>query len=178
MKRSLFIFLVLSISSLYVLPLNAQFIAPAKRVFNRQDTLRGSITPERVWWDLTYYHLDIAVNPSDSTIYGTNTVNYRVLKSKEVMQIDLQEPLNLLKAEQNGKELAFKREGNVYWISMAEKQEDLPGKVEFPGKLILPASLLSVPRARATEPVYGGHARTTCTTNPIACLSALLSQKG
>jgi aminopeptidase N len=127
MKRSLFIFLVLSISSLYVLPLNAQFIAPAKRVFNRQDTLRGSITPERVWWDLTYYHLDIAVNPSDSTIYGTNTVNYRVLKSKEVMQIDLQEPLNLLKAEQNGKELAFKREGNVYWISMAEKQE--PGKL-------------------------------------------------
>jgi hypothetical protein len=30
----------------------------------RQDTLRGSITPEREWWDLTYYHLDIKVEPS------------------------------------------------------------------------------------------------------------------
>ena len=29
----------------------------------RQDTLRGSITNERSWWDLTYYHLDIKVEP-------------------------------------------------------------------------------------------------------------------
>lgn len=29
--------------------------------FNRQDTLRGSITPARAWWDLTYCHLSIAV---------------------------------------------------------------------------------------------------------------------
>jgi aminopeptidase N len=127
MRRSLFICLALIFSSLCLLPLDAQFIAPAKRVFNRQDTLRGSITPERIWWDLTYYHLDIMVNPSDSTIYGTNTVNYRVVNSADVMQIDLQEPLNLTKAEQNGKQLTFKREGNVYWISMAEKQEH--GKV-------------------------------------------------
>ncbi|MFH0843467.1 MAG: M1 family metallopeptidase [Bacteroidota bacterium] len=96
------------------------------RQFTRQDTLRGSITPERVWWDLTYYHLDIEVKPSDSTIYGSNTVVYRVIKPSEIMQIDLQEPLNILKAEQNGKELAFEREGNVYWIKMNENQE--PGK--------------------------------------------------
>ena len=31
--------------------------------FTRQDTLRGSITPQRAWWDLTYYHLDILVDP-------------------------------------------------------------------------------------------------------------------
>jgi aminopeptidase N len=91
-------------------------------VFNRQDTLRGSITPERAWWDLTYYHLDIKVNPSDSTIYGTNTVTYRVLDPASVMQIDLQEPLELKSALQNGRSLKFKREGNVYWIQMAEDQ--------------------------------------------------------
>ncbi len=39
-------------------------------VFTHQDTLRGSITKERIWWDLTYYHLDIRVNPGDSTING------------------------------------------------------------------------------------------------------------
>jgi len=96
------------------------------RQFTLQDTLRGSITPERAWWDLTYYHLDIEVNPSDSTIYGFNTVVYKVIESSEIMQIDLQEPLNILKAEQNGKELGFEREGNVFWIRMLEKQE--PGK--------------------------------------------------
>ena len=36
--------------------------------FTRQDTLRGSITDERKWWDLTYYHLDVIVDPSDSTL--------------------------------------------------------------------------------------------------------------
>ena len=72
---------------------DAQFIPSDKTIFTHQDTLRGSITPERAWWDLIFYHLDIAVNPSDSTINGTNTVTYRVLKPAAVMQIDLQEPL-------------------------------------------------------------------------------------
>lgn len=94
-----------------------------KPVFTHQDTLRGSITPERAWWDLTYYHLDIAVNPSDSTITGTNTVFYRVVKPYKVMQIDLQEPMVLKNAVLNNKSLTFKREGNVYWIDIPEDQE-------------------------------------------------------
>ena len=105
------------------LQIHAQYIAPASRPFTRQDTLRGSITPERSWWDLTYYHLDIVVNPSDSTINGTNTVTYRVLKPAKLMQIDLQEPLKLLKASQNNKSLNFTREGSVYWIELAEEQQ-------------------------------------------------------
>ena len=94
-----------------------------KPVFTHQDTLRGSVTPERAWWDLKYYHLDIIVNPSDSTIKGSNTVMYKVLNPGEIMQIDLQEPMQLLSAVQNGKNLDFKREGNVYWISIRESQE-------------------------------------------------------
>ena len=56
----------------------------------RQDTLRGSITNERSWWDLTYYHLDIKVEPEKKYISGSNTVGYKVLESKKLMQIDLQ----------------------------------------------------------------------------------------
>jgi aminopeptidase N len=104
-------------------PIQAQYLPPSERTFTRQDTLRGSITPERAWWNLTYYHLDIVVNPSDSTIYGTNTVTYRVVNPANLMQIDLQEPLKLTKAVQNNKVLNIKREGNVYWIELAEKQE-------------------------------------------------------
>lgn len=119
MKRNLFTILFL----INVCLLNAQFMPPATKIFTRQDTLRGSITPERAWWDLTYYHLDIKVDPSDSTIYGTNMVEYRVLEPAIIMQIDLQPPLNIIKAEQNGISLKYKREGNVYWIEMADRQE-------------------------------------------------------
>jgi len=91
--------------------------------FTHQDTLRGSITKERAWWDLTYYHLDISVNPDDSAIYGTNTVNYAVLESHQVMQIDLQPPLRLIKAEQNGRPLRIDQDGNAHFITLEENQE-------------------------------------------------------
>jgi len=123
MIRFLKFSLTILISVILLNSVNAQYITPAARQFNRQDTLRGSITPERAWWDLTYYHLDIAINPSDSSINGTNTVSYRVLKPARLMQIDLQEPLKLLKAVQNNKSLNFKREGSVYWIELAEDQQ-------------------------------------------------------
>ena len=126
MKQLSGTFLIFLALTIYSIPAEAQYVQHVPRLFTRQDTLRGSITPERAWWDLKFYHLDIKVNPSDSTIFGTNTVVYRVLKSAELMQIDLQEPLNILKAVQNGKELVFNREGNVYWIRMADLQE--PGK--------------------------------------------------
>ncbi len=93
-----------------------------KPVFTRQDTLRGSITPEREWWDLTYYHLNVRVNPADSTIRGVNTIQYKVLEPKQLMQVDLQEPMQVEKVVQNGKELQFTREGNVFYIQLAEKQ--------------------------------------------------------
>ncbi len=123
MNRYSGITVVIFISILNFLPLNAQYKAPPDRIFTRQDTLRGSITPERAWWDLTFYHLDIVVNPADSSINGTNTVTYRVLKSAKIMQIDLQEPLKITRAIQDNSELNFKREGNVYWIELAEEQE-------------------------------------------------------
>ena len=97
------------------------------RSFTRQDTLRGSITEERKWWDLTYYHLDISVNPADSTIKGKNSVMYKVLEKNKVMQIDLQPPLTLYKAFQNGKALKIKHEGNAHFIQLIAKQ--IPGSV-------------------------------------------------
>ncbi len=119
MKKYLFLALVFILSSNC---LNSQFIPPSFRPFTRQDTLRGSITPERSWWDLLFYHLDISVNPADSSITGTNTVVYRVLRSSAVMQIDLQEPMAITGARQNGRLLNFSREGNVYLIRLLEEQ--------------------------------------------------------
>lgn len=107
----------------FIILLFCPYVAGQKPVFTRQDTLRGSITPERAWWDLKYYHLDISVNPADSTINGTNTVTYKVLEPYGTMQIDLQPPMELTKAEMNGAELGFSREGNVYWIRTKGEQE-------------------------------------------------------
>lgn len=101
--------------------------APSLAQFTLQDTLRGSITPERAWWDLTYYHLNIRVDPGSQTISGTNTVQYRVLEPERRMQIDLQPPMEIHAVEQDGEALQFERLGNVYYITLKEDQE--PGEV-------------------------------------------------
>ena len=100
----------------------AQSLLKEKSNFTRQDTLRGTITPERDWWDLTYYHLDISVNPDEKFIEGKNTIYYKVLKPYSTIQIDLQEPLVITKVTQNGKVLSVKRDGNAHFISLIAKQ--------------------------------------------------------
>ncbi len=105
--------------------------------FTHQDTLRGTITQERIWWDLSYYHLNIKVNPSDSSLKGQNTVRYKVLSPFQRMQIDLQEPMQISKVSQDGKSLTFRRDGNAYFIDLTKKQ--IPGNyneinIDFEGK--------------------------------------------
>ena len=87
----------------------SQGLMEDKLLPTRQDSLRGSITPEREWWDLTYYHLDIKVEPDKKFISGSNTVGYKVLKSNKTMQIDLQEPMEVTSVISDGKSLKFNR---------------------------------------------------------------------
>jgi len=102
--------------------LSSQEIFEEKEPFTRQDTLRGSITPEREWWDLSYYHLDISINPEKKTIKGKNTIGYTVLQTYNMMQIDLQEPLIITSAIQNNTALEINRDGNAYFIKLEEIQ--------------------------------------------------------
>lgn len=94
----------------------------AQEPFTRQDSLRGSITPERAWWDLTYYDLSVQVEPESRSISGTNTIHYTVLTPESRMQIDLQPPLEIEAVEQDGRQLTFKREGNVYFLTLVKPQ--------------------------------------------------------
>ncbi|CAM1368040.1 Peptidase M1 [Tenacibaculum soleae] len=93
------------------------------KTFTKQDSLRGSITTERIWWDLTYYHLDISVNPDKKFINGKNTVQYKVLKPHNVLQIDLQAPLKIIKVIQNGKKLKVVTNGNAHFIHLKDEQK-------------------------------------------------------
>ena len=107
---------------IYLLTVSTSVIYGQNMKFTHQDTLRGTITQERNWWDLSYYHLSVNVNPSDSSLKGQNTIIYKVLSSYQRMQIDLQEPMQISKASQDGKSLIFKRDGNAYFIDLIKKQ--------------------------------------------------------
>jgi aminopeptidase N len=105
--------------------------------FTKQDTLRGSITEERAWWDLKHYDLKVEVFPKSKTISGTNTLTYTVLSKGNVLQIDLQAPMSLDNVEQNGTPLKVVSEGAAHFITTKENQEigkDYQIKLTFSGK--------------------------------------------
>lgn len=136
-----------------------------QQTFTRQDTLRGSITPERAWWDLTFYHLSVAVNPTDRTMTGSNEVHYTVLTSGTILQLDLQEPLKLESAVQDNEPLEFEREGNVYFIRMQKPQ--MPGNSES-----LTVTYSGVPRVAKRAPWDGGFSwYTDAAGNPFVATS-------
>lgn len=119
MNKRLSIIILIFLTSF---PLFSQGIINDINNFTRQDTLRGSITKERIWWDLTYYHLDISVDPINRTIKGSNEISYTVLEPYSEIQIDLQNPLVLTKAEQDDENLEIRHDGNAHFIKLKKKQ--------------------------------------------------------
>ncbi|HEY2898769.1 MAG TPA: hypothetical protein VGJ12_16635, partial [Gemmatimonadaceae bacterium] len=87
------------------------------------DTLRGSITPERAWWDATFYDLHVRVSPADSSITGFVGITYAVLAPAREMQIDLQRPLVVDSMTQGHRVLNFRRDGNAFFASLLDPQK-------------------------------------------------------
>jgi aminopeptidase N len=90
--------------------------------FTHADTLRGSITPQRAWWDVTFYDLHVAVNPADSSVRGYVGITYRVLKPAQEMQIDLKQPLAVDSMVQSGRQLTYRRDGDAFFVTLADQQ--------------------------------------------------------
>ena len=102
------------------------------KVFTHADTLRGSITAERAWWDVLRY--DITIKPDFATKYtsGKNIITYKVVKDKypSVMQIDLREPLQIDSVIFNGKKkLHFTREGNAWHVQTVKQAKGTINKI-------------------------------------------------
>jgi hypothetical protein len=57
--------------------------------FGRSDSLRGYLSPLRSCYDVTYYHLDINVDPEEKFIKGYTEIHFNALESCEVFEIYL-----------------------------------------------------------------------------------------
>ena len=115
----------------------------------RQEMLRGSVTPEREWWDVLHYDLKVEFLPETRRLKGSNTITFKTLKPGNKMQIDLQPPLAITKVTHGDAQLKFEREGNVYWV-MFEKE--LPQGVEDKVEL----AYEGVPTVAKNPPWVGG----------------------
>ena len=113
MKKLLFIFIMLGYG----------VTAIAQEKFTLADELRGSITPQRAWWDLQHYTIEVDVFAQTKSLSGTNTITYTVLSPNSTMQIDLQKPMQIDLVTQNGEKIEFKVLVVRILLSLKQEQE-------------------------------------------------------
>ena len=97
-----------------------------KGKFTRQDTLRGSIGPEREWWDVLHYDIRVTPDYDARSITGETTIQYKIVKEKysDYLQIDLQQPLKIDTIYYDGKlyinypRKPYYNEGNVWHVPL------------------------------------------------------------
>ena len=91
-----------------------------KPVLTRQDTLLGSVTAERAWWEVLYYDLQVVPYFETRRLNGSNTITYKVVEGKSnIMQIDLQQPLQIDSIVlDRSTPISFSNEGHVWYLKM------------------------------------------------------------
>ena len=136
------------ISFLFALTAEAQLGSPPKP-FTHADTLRGTITRERAWWDVLQYNILVTPDYENRSINGKTDIKFKVVADGKRMQIDLQEPMELTKAYYRDKAISYTRQGNVYWLEFP-----LPLKKGTTGVLAL--AFKGKPRVAKNPPWDGG----------------------
>jgi len=109
--------------------------------YTRQDTLRGSLGPARVWWNVLHYDISVKPDYFAKKIEGYNTIEFETMNYPEipVMQIDLQQPMSIdsvIFLEKH--KLDFTKDGNAYFITLFKGKKGpakkLKIKIFFSGK--------------------------------------------
>lgn len=112
-----------------------QVVAQQNKKYTLADTLRGSLTPERTWWDVQRYELAFSPDFVGKSIAGSNEIVYKVVKpnnGKLKMQIDLQEPLVIDSVFFNGKtKLKFQKSGSIWLINVPAQAVSSTNRVKI-----------------------------------------------
>lgn len=80
-------------------------VAQPEPLYTKYDTLMGSNTPQRSWWDVQRYDIHVSPDYATKTIRGKVTITYTVVAEKhsEYLQVDLQKPMEIDSLYYNGK---------------------------------------------------------------------------
>ncbi|MBG6234452.1 aminopeptidase N [Pedobacter sp. CAN_A7] len=121
--------LCMSLFPLSLSTLSAQEALKPAKTFSRADTLRGSLLPERTWWDVQRYEIGLKPDYNSKTIQGSNKIVYKVVKRNDGqtrMQIDMMDPLVIDSViYDDGQALQFAKEGkegSVWYVTVPPQE--------------------------------------------------------
>lgn len=113
------------------------------QTFTKQDTLKGSDTAFRNFWDVKKYNISVEPNFETKSLQGNNTISFVITKdvANPSFQIDLQQPMKVEKLEANFPQArVFERDGDFIFIHSKKKfkkGERLEINIQFSGNPII-----------------------------------------
>jgi hypothetical protein len=86
--------------------------------FTRQDTLKGSNTRFRDFWDVKKYELSVEADFASQSVAGQNRIIFEITKDvvNPVFQIDLQQPMTYKIVDSSTKLCTSRREGDFIFV--------------------------------------------------------------
>lgn len=89
------------------------------QIFTKQDTLKGSDTRFRNFWDVKKYEIAVEPDFENQSVSGSNKIIFEITKDVEnpIFQIDLQQPMKVEKMTSNFARIDdFRRDGDFVFI--------------------------------------------------------------
>jgi aminopeptidase N len=123
--------------------------ATSQSAFTRADSLRGALRPERTCYDVTFYDLDIKVDPSTHKIEGSNSIYFNVNQDFKRIQLDLFENMAIDAVLWKDEELPYQRDGDAFFV-------DFPATVKAGSREALKIKYSGVPTEAKRAPWDGG----------------------
>ncbi|WP_295203682.1 M1 family metallopeptidase [uncultured Chryseobacterium sp.] len=112
-------------------------LSEKNKVFTKQDTLKGSNTKFRDFWDVKKYDLSVEPDFEAKSIKGNNTISLQIIKdvANPVFQIDLQQPMKADKVEASFP-MEYQQDGDFIFITAKKafkKGEQYTINVQYSG---------------------------------------------
>ncbi len=88
------------------------------KVFTKQDTLKGSDTKFRNFWDVKKYDLSVEPDFKEKSIKGSNVISFTITRdiTAPTFQIDLQQPMKADQVEASFPVSDSRQDGDFIWI--------------------------------------------------------------
>jgi aminopeptidase N len=104
--------------------------------FSEEDSLRGSLRPQRSCYDVTFYHLNLSLDLTHKTLKGYNDIHFKALDDFDELQIDLFYNLFIDGIEFDGESLPFRRKYNAVFIDFPKVKKGENGlfRVHYSGQ--------------------------------------------
>ncbi len=90
------------------------------QAFARQDSLRGTLAPDRACYDVIYYDLHLKIHLAERRINGYNAISFRAVEDFTTIRVDLFEDFKIDRIIYNNYPLGFRREGAAIVINFKQ----------------------------------------------------------